>query len=257
MDIAIRGLRGTTMIIAATLLAGCAFGTRHPTLIYPPAVEPSAITAVQAAAKPAPKKMQIILGEISDQRSDKNVVGTMRNFYGIRTADVIPTNSVPDWVMQAIKIELQNDGYAVQTESTGGDRPTSARAVVSGQILNVFCDVSMRYTAQVSLLARVSRDGKEVLNKQYQGEGSAGIIGREPQSLRTVAGARAGVRGQTVRRRPRQGPDGSVDFLFQSWKSALGCGFNRSTQQIGEIVQLVFRSLESFSGARSIFWPRR
>jgi len=175
MDIAIRGLRSTTMILAATLLAGCAFGTRHPTLIYPPAVEPSAITAVQAAAKPAPKNTQIILSEFSDQRSDKNVVGTMRNGFGMRTADVIPTNSVPDWMMQAMRIELQNDGYAVQTESTGGDRPTGASAVVSGQILNVFCDMYMSYSAQVSLLARLTRDGKELLNKQYQGEGSAGI----------------------------------------------------------------------------------
>jgi hypothetical protein len=175
MDTAIRGLRGTTVMIAATLLAGCAFGTRHPTLIYPPAVEPSAMTAVQAAARPAPKNTQIVLGEFSDQRSDKKVVGTMRNGFGMRTADVISTNSVPDWVMRAMKMELQNNGYAVQTESIGGDRPTGASAVVSGQILNVFCDMYMSYTANVSLVARVSRDGKEVLKKQYQGEGSAGI----------------------------------------------------------------------------------
>jgi hypothetical protein len=31
------------------------------------------------------------------------------------------------------------------------------------------------YMGQVSLLARVSRAGKEVLNKHYTGEGSAGV----------------------------------------------------------------------------------
>ena len=34
------------------------------------------------------------------------------------------------------------------------------------------------------------------------------------------------------------------------------CGFNRSTQQIGKIVQRVFGSPASFWGARSIAWPR-
>ena len=33
----------------------------------------------------------------------------------------------------------------------------------------------MSYTGQVSLLARVSKDGKEVLNKHYSGEGSPGL----------------------------------------------------------------------------------
>jgi hypothetical protein len=42
-----------------------------------------------------------------------------------------------------------------------------------------------------------------------------------------------------------------------SGTAAYKCGFNRSMQQFGGIVPLVFRSLMSFSGARSIFWPRR
>ncbi len=78
MPIAIRGLRCTTVLVAVILLAGCAFGTRQPTLIYPPAAESGAIPAAQAAAKPAPKNVQIVLGPFSDQRTDKKVVGTVR-----------------------------------------------------------------------------------------------------------------------------------------------------------------------------------
>lgn len=174
MHIVIRGIRFTTTLVSVVLLAGCAFGTRQPTLIYPPAAESSAIPVAQAAAKPAPRNVQIVLNPFSDQRSDKKVVGTVRNAFGMRTADVIPTNSVPDWVMQALKTELQNSGYTVAT-GTAGDSPAGANAVVSGEILNVFCDMYFSYTGQISLVARVNKGGKELLNKHYSGEGSAGV----------------------------------------------------------------------------------
>jgi hypothetical protein len=174
MPIVIRSLRFTTTLIAAIFLAGCAFGTRNATLNYPPKAESGVISAAQAATKPAPKNVQIVLGAFSDQRTDKKVVGTMRNGFGMRTADVVAMNSVPDWVSQAMKVELENSGYSVVT-AAGDDSAAGASAVVSGEILNVFCDMYLSYTGQVSLVARVSKDGKEVLNKHYSGEGSAGL----------------------------------------------------------------------------------
>lgn len=161
-------------LICITLLGGCAFGTRQPTLIYPPAPESGATPVANAAAKSAPKNVQIILNPFVDERSDKKGVGTVRNGFGMRTADVIPTNSVPDWVTQALKTELQNHGYTVDVASAA-ESSKAASAVVSGEILKVFCDMYFSYTGEVSLLVKVSRDGKDVLNKNYSGEGSAGI----------------------------------------------------------------------------------
>jgi hypothetical protein len=199
MPVIVRGLRCITTLVALLLLAGCAFGTRQPTLIYPPAAESGAGAAAQAAAKPAPKNVQIALGPFTDQRTDKKVVGTVRNGFGMRTADVIPTNSVPDWVAQAMKKELENSGYSVAT-GAGGDSAAGASAVVSGEILNVFCDMYFSYTGQVSLLARVSRAGKEVLNKHYSGEGSAGVAwgGTEESYAQSLALALAAALKQFV-----------------------------------------------------------
>ena len=173
MPIVIRGLHCTTTLVAIVLLAGCAFGTRNATLIYPPAAASRAVPVAQAAPNPTPKNVQIVLDPFSDQRSDKKVVGTMRNGFGMRTADVIAKNSVPDWVTQAMKMELENSGYTVMTGSS--DSAAGANAVVSGEILNLFCDMYMSYTGQVSLLAKVTKAGKDVLNKHYSGEGSAGL----------------------------------------------------------------------------------
>lgn len=165
-------LRCTTKLVLLVFLAGCAFGTRNATLIYPPKPESQTVSVAQAAAAPAAKNIALVLAPFSDQRTDKKVIGTMRNGFGMRTADVVAMNSVSDWVTQAIKTELENSGYSVKT-GTASD--SGASAVVSGEVLNVFCDMYFNYAGQVSLLAKASKDGKEVLNKHYSGEGSAGL----------------------------------------------------------------------------------
>jgi len=170
-----RTLAVSALVLSAASLSGCVLGTREPTLYYPPKAESDAVPAAHAAVKPVAKTVHVVLVPFADQRSDKNVVGTTRNAYGMKMADVIPKNSVPDWVTQALKTELQNDGYIVERRTPGDEGPASRSAFVSGEVLNVFCDMYLEYTGQVSLLVRVKRDGKELLNKHYAGEGSAGL----------------------------------------------------------------------------------
>jgi hypothetical protein len=155
------------------LLTGCAFGVRNATLLYPPTAELGTVAQAQAAVQPAPKKARITLVAFVDQRTEKKAVGTMRNGFGVRTADVLATNSVTDWVTQAVKMDLEKSGYTVI--GAAGSVQAGAGAVVSGEVLNVFCDMYMSYTGRVSLLMRVSRDRKELSTKHYSGEGSAGI----------------------------------------------------------------------------------
>ncbi|CAJ0775141.1 YajG family lipoprotein [Ralstonia thomasii] len=162
------------LLASAFILGGCAFGTRNPTLTYPPTSESGATSIAYAAERPTLRSAQIVLNRFVDQRSDTKTVGTVRNAWGMRTADVIPTNSVSDWVTQAVKTELERNGYTV-TEGNSGDSPASTSVVVSGDILNAFCDMYFSYTGQVSLVTRVQQGGKEVLNRHYAGEGSAGV----------------------------------------------------------------------------------
>lgn len=159
-------------LLSVVLLAGCAFGTRQPTLIFPPASEPADKLAAHAAVPPAGKNVQLVLKPFVDARSDKRVVGTVRNALGMRTADVIPTNDVSDWVTQAVATELEKNGYTVINQA---DQQGNTGKVVSGEILNVFCDMYFSYTGQVSLVVKVNEDGKELLNRHYAGEGSAGL----------------------------------------------------------------------------------
>ncbi len=170
MDRMLRFMRLSGACVAVALLTACAFGTRNATLLYPPKGDAGVVPAAQAAVVPAPAKGAITLVTFVDQRTDKNAIGTMRNGFGMRTADVLADNSVTDWVTQAVKLELEKSGYAV---TLGG--PQAAGAVVKGEVLKVFCDMYMSYTGQVSLRLQLSRDGQDLITRNYDGEGSAGI----------------------------------------------------------------------------------
>lgn len=174
MNRVVRSARMLASVVSVVVLAGCAFGTRQPTLVYPPASEPADKMAAHAAVAVAPvrKNVQIVLKPFVDARSDKRVVGTVRNALGMRTADVIPTNDVSGWVTQAVAAELEKNGYTVVSQAAP---PGNAGKVVSGEILNVFCDMYLTYNGQVSLVVKVKEDGKELLNRHYAGEGSAGM----------------------------------------------------------------------------------
>lgn len=174
MELFNRYFRYWACILMTAVLAGCAFGTREATLIYPPTSDGDAKVAPDKVAKPEPREPKIQLLQFRDERTEKNLVGTVRNGYGMRTADVIAKNSVTEWVTQALKLELQSRGFTVVTGAPkeGGEAGT---IVISGEILNVFCDMYFSYTGQVSLVVKVSNSAGELYRRHYAGEGSAGL----------------------------------------------------------------------------------
>lgn len=167
-------LRYLSCLIGVVLLAGCAFGTREATLVYPPAPDADAKTAPVKVAKAEAREPKIQLLQFRDERTEKAMVGTVRNGYGMRTADVIAKNSVTEWVTQALNLELQNRGFTVVTGAPK-DIAEAGTIVISGEVLNVFCDMYFSYTGQVSLVVKVSDSTGELYRRHYAGEGSAGL----------------------------------------------------------------------------------
>lgn len=107
-----------------------------------------------------------------DQRTDKSKIGTVRNGFGMATADVVPTNNVAEWVTGAIRAELERSGYTV----VAAPEPGMPTTVLSGKIQNVWCDMYFTYLGEIAFDARLSRNGKEVLAKRYEANGSAGVV---------------------------------------------------------------------------------
>lgn len=158
-----RPLAAAGLVLA---LSACAFGTRQPTLVYPPAAD-----APATAAAASPKSLPIVLQPFTDARKDKSKVGTVRNGFGMPTADVVPTNSVTDWFNGALKTELRKSGYTVLAAPDAG-KPF---AVLSGQIRNVWADMYFNYNGEIAFDAQLKQGGKDVLARHYEGDGSAGV----------------------------------------------------------------------------------
>ena len=152
----------------ALALSACAFGTRQPTLIYPPAAEAGAAPAARAAG---PKSLPIVIQPFTEARNDKSKVGTVRNVFGMPTADVVPTNNVADWFNGALKAELQRSGYTVLAAPEAG----KSFAVLSGQIRNVWADMYFNYNGEIAFDAQLKQGGKDLLARHYEGTGSAGV----------------------------------------------------------------------------------
>lgn len=161
---------GLMFILAITLaIEGCAFGARNTTLQYPPQSEDGAISTAQALALPASHKVEISLAPFVDQRAEINIIGTVRNAWGMRTADVIAANNVSDWILDAMRTDLEIAGYTVTEVSE------DSQTTLTGDITNVFCDMYLSYEGNVSLYVKLSRNGEEVISKSYIGSGSAGV----------------------------------------------------------------------------------
>lgn len=58
---------------------------------------------------------------------------------------------------------------------TVADPADASSILVSGDIPNVFCDMYISYTGQVSLIVKASKGSGELFTKHYAGEGSAGL----------------------------------------------------------------------------------
>lgn len=159
---------GMGLILAMT--SGCAFGTRHAKVTYPPA----SVTAKSSTNAPAAGVTgRIALEPFDDVRADKQIVGHVRNGFGMKTADVVcDDQDIAALVNTALRGELQKAGYEVLEAGSpaAGDAP-----VLGGSLTTLYCDAYMNYDGSATLVVHLSRAGNVVFKKTYEGKGSSGM----------------------------------------------------------------------------------
>jgi hypothetical protein len=102
----------TRIVFLSSLLctAGCAFGTRHAEMGYPPVSENGGmIPAAHAASMPVGRSRDVILA-VSDGRTETHRIGNVRNGFGMDTANVVTEDDLESWVEGAFTHELTNAG---------------------------------------------------------------------------------------------------------------------------------------------------
>ena len=148
---------GVAVCVCAFLSTGCAFGTRYVSLTYEP----------QGTAN-APKAIALSVAPLTDSRPAPEVVGHVLNGWGMKTAKVVATNNVENWIRRALISELREAGYTV-TDSSDGP------VILGGTIINIKCDSYFTYEGTIHLMIRLTRNGNVVLDRAYVGEGSTGL----------------------------------------------------------------------------------
>ena len=82
-------------------------------------------------------------------------------------------------ILHGVSLHLDEGEIVTVLGRNGAGKTTtiddSGSYVVSGEILNVFCDMYLEFSGQVVLVATVRKDGRELLNKRYEGKGTSGI----------------------------------------------------------------------------------
>lgn len=155
-------------LLSCLIISGCAFGTRYPLLNYTVITEPQ------------PKKnINVHVARLDDERLETEVIGHVRNAYGMKTAKVITATNIPDWVTAAIKAELQNIGYTITDKANTGN-------IVEGEVIKVYCDSYIAYDGEVGLEITLKKGQEEVFSRKYLGKDSSINIAARAASFSTT-----------------------------------------------------------------------
>lgn len=139
------------VVLLLSFCSGCAFGTRNFALGY------------QVGSPPgAPKDVNIYVAPFKDERTEKDVVGHVRNAYGMKTAKIITSSSVGEWVTEALKAELKNMGYDITENS-------DANIKVGGEVITVYVTSLMMYEGKVAMEVSLTMDNREIFTRKYEG----------------------------------------------------------------------------------------
>jgi len=107
-----------------------------------------------------------------DERPDKVAIGCVRNGFFIKSATVLPTGDVQNWVQRLVAAGLGEYGYTVRRAAPWDldlCRDEFSIPRISLWIEYLYCDNYGQFDALVILSARVESGGKIILNDRYIG----------------------------------------------------------------------------------------
>ena len=153
-------LLAVLLLVCGAMTTGCALGDRSIALTYEP-----------VTATPAAKAEKATIAKFDDLRSEKQIVGEVRNGYGMIMAHVlIKDQDAGAWVSNALCSELQKDGCTVVTVTDAAQ--TRNGLGITGSIQELYTKMYMTYDCTVRVKITATRAGIPMLNKEYVGKGS-------------------------------------------------------------------------------------
>lgn len=129
-------------------LTGCA--TVKDTLGYAPVIEQQ-------------KKNDIALcvNTFEDVRSDKKYIGEIRDLFGIPVGEITTEDNVPNWIRNALKLELTNAGYSIL------DASTTDNYLIEGKIIKVFTKGRFGHRGYMTVEISLKKGDEVLFQKTY------------------------------------------------------------------------------------------
>jgi len=139
------------ILVLLIFVSGCAFGTRRPVLKYTIATE----------SQPS-KNIRVFVNRFKDERLEKDVIGHVRNAYGMKTAKIIADTNISEWVTGALKVELENIGYTIANDPRSSIK-------VAGEVIEVYVTSLMLYEGKAAIEVSLYQNDKRIYTEKYLG----------------------------------------------------------------------------------------
>jgi putative transposon-encoded protein len=164
--------RASAVLFLALAAGGCAFVDQKVDLSYQRTVNASGGSGEVFIAKPK---------EYHGLRKKSNswVIGTVKNTYGMKTADVVTENDIGDWIVGALVEELSAAGYRTRTVTA---LPKDVSKGLDLTIVRVFVDQDPGFftvgaISDVQFTVEIWRNGTKLkqLNIVAKGDHRSGL----------------------------------------------------------------------------------
>jgi len=146
---------------------GCA--TVKDTLGYVPVIEQQ-------------KKNDIALcvSTFEDARADKKYIGEVRDLFGIPVGEITTEDNVPNWIRNALKMELTNAGYSIL------DASSADNYLIEGKIIKAFTKVRFEHRGYMTLEISLKKGDELLFQKTYDTARNDGLGAYEYASCTEV-----------------------------------------------------------------------
>jgi hypothetical protein len=142
-------------------IAGCAFTDKPVRLSYEP------VGSIQKS-----KGVDLIVSPIKDLRSDKKIIGVVRNMRGDKTANVIleDDQDISSWATKALISEIKLSGFNVNESESISPK----KVMISGDLTTITFDTTPDFMHQtsISITNRIQHGDKLLFEKTYEGRGT-------------------------------------------------------------------------------------
>ena len=174
-------MRNLLLVLVALTFCSCAFVDQKIALTYDPSVNATGGSGELFVSK------AVEMQSLSQKSGGLWIIGTVKNTYGMRTADVVTDNNIGDWVVGAFSQELRTAGYDVKPVT---QLPTGVTKGMDVTILRVFVDqdsgfFSVGAISDLQFNVDIWKNGVKVktINIAAKGDDRSMIGGAETKAL--------------------------------------------------------------------------